>query len=232
MKQEINRFTAHTNCPPGEYLAIFTNSEVLKYPRGEREILSFLILTDEDAPLINNKGKAYYSVIVCNKTKGVSTKSKITKIKLAMLNKDEYDPISIHIGLPAIESFYDRKFKVLVAAKGEDYNFITHIQRPRDLEWEHIEMEYEGGFIKDPRKLYNQLRHQIPLKKRKVIDEDFEYLLKINNGILLDKDGNFIHDIDYNSDKMHGPNSFNSTTHKKIIKFLETQDLSVLFNLR
>ena len=27
MKQEINRFTAHTNCPPGEYLAIFTNSK-------------------------------------------------------------------------------------------------------------------------------------------------------------------------------------------------------------
>ena len=128
MKQEINRFTAHTNCPPGEYLAIFTNSEVLKYPRGEREILSFLILTDEDTPLIDNKGKAYYSVIVCNKTKGVSTKSKITKIKLAMLHKDEYDPLSIHIGLPAIESFYDRRFKVLVTAKGEDYNFITHIQ--------------------------------------------------------------------------------------------------------
>ena len=51
MKQEINRFTAHTNCPPGEYLAIFTNSEVLKYPRGEREILSFLILKDENSPL-------------------------------------------------------------------------------------------------------------------------------------------------------------------------------------
>ena len=85
MKQEINRFTAHTNCPPGEYLAIFTNSKVLKYPRGEREILSFLILKDENTPLTDNKGKAYYSVIVCNKTKGVSTKSKINKIKLAML---------------------------------------------------------------------------------------------------------------------------------------------------
>ena len=232
MKQEINRFTAHTNCPPGEYLAIFINSEVLKYPRGEREILSFLILKDENTPLIDNKGKAYYSVIVCNKTKGVSTKSKITKIKLAMLNKDEYDPLGIHIGLPTIESFYDRKFKILVTSKGEDYNFITHIQRPRDLEWEHIEMEYEGGFIKDPRKLYNQLRHQISAKKRKEIDEAFEYLLKINDGILLDKDGNFINDMDYNSQNMFGPESYNSTTHKKILKFLETQDLSVLFSLK
>ena len=232
MKQEINRFTAHTNCPPGEYLAIFTNSKVLKYPRGEREILSFLILKDENTPLINNKGKAYYSVIVCNKTKGVSTKSKITKIKLAMLNNDEYNPLDIHIGLPAIETFYDRRFKVLVSAKSEDYNFITHIQRPRDLVWEHIEMEYEGGFIKDPRKLYNQLRHQIPLKKRKEIDDAFEFLLKTNNGILLDKNGNFIHDIDYNSDEMFGPNSHGSTTHKKILKFIETQDLSILFHLK
>ena len=232
MKQEINRFTAHTNCPPGEYLAIFTNSEVLKYPRGEREILSFLILKDENTPLINNKGKAYYSVIVCNKTKGVSTKSKITKIKLAMLSNDEYNPLDIHIGLPAIETFYDRRFKVLVAAKSEDYNFITHIQRPRDLVWEDIEMEYEGGFIKDPRKLYNQLKHQIPLKKRKEIDEAFEYILKTNNGILLDENGNFIHDIDYNSDEMFGPNSHGSTTHKKILKFIETQDLSILFHLK
>ena len=232
MKQEINRFTAHTNCPPGEHLAIFTNSKVFKYPRGEREILSFLILKDENTPLTDNKGKAYYSVIVCNKTKGVSTKSKINKIKLAMLNKDEYDPLNIHIGVPITESFYDRRFKVLVSAKSEDYNFITHIQRPRDLEWEHIELEYEGGFIRDPRKLYNQLRYQMPLEKRKAKDEEFEYLLKINNGILLDKDGNFIHDIDYNSDKMHGPNSLNSTNHKKIIKFLETQDLSVLFSLK
>ena len=184
MKQEINRFTAHTNCPPGEYLAIFTKSEDVKYTRGERELLSFLILKDENTPLIDNKGKAYCSVIVCNKTKGVSPKSKISKIKLAMLNKDEYDPLGIHIGLPKIESFYDRRFKVLVSPKSKDYNFITHIQRPRDLEWEHIEMEYEGGFIKDPRKLYNQLRHQISAKKRKEIDEAFEYLLKINDGIL------------------------------------------------
>tara|TARA_B100000886_G_C20392252_1_gene478788 strand:+ start:232 stop:933 length:702 start_codon:yes stop_codon:yes gene_type:complete len=233
MKQEINRFTAHTNCPPGEYLAIFTNSKVLKYPRGEREILSFLILKDENTPLINNKGKAYYSVIVCNKTKGVSTKSKITKIKLAMLNNDEYNPLDIHIGLPAIETFYDRRFKVLVGAKSEDYNFITHIQRPRDLVWEHIEMEYEGGFIKDPRKLYNQLRYKIPKREKDSIDEAFTHLLNIGNGILLDEKGNFKNDIDYNSDKMYGPDSSISNTHKKIVKFLDTQDLSILFgNLR
>ena len=58
------------------------------------------------------------------------------------------------------------------------------------------------------------------------------FLLKSNNGILLDKNGNFIHDIDYNSDEMFGPNSHGSTTHKKILKFIETQDLSILFHLK
>ena len=28
MKQEINRFTAYTNCPPGEYDAILNKSEM------------------------------------------------------------------------------------------------------------------------------------------------------------------------------------------------------------
>ena len=47
MEQEINRFTAYTNCPSGEYWAVFYNSEVKKYPKGKREVLSFLILNDD-----------------------------------------------------------------------------------------------------------------------------------------------------------------------------------------
>ena len=41
MKQEINRFTAHTNCPPGEYLSIFMNTEVLKYQEVKEKYLVF-----------------------------------------------------------------------------------------------------------------------------------------------------------------------------------------------
>ena len=150
-----------------------------------------------------------------------------------MLNKDEYDPLSIHIGLPAIESFYDRKFKVLVTAKGEDYNFITHIQRPRDLEWEHLEMEYEGGFIRDPRKLYNQLKHKIPYKHRDSVEEAFNAILNTGNGIFLDEKGNFKDQIDYNTEEgWFGPDSANSLQHKRLVKFLETQDIDSLFNLK
>ena len=94
-------------------------------------------------------------------------------------------------------------------------------------------MEYEGGFIKDPRKLYNQLRYKIPKKNKDSIDEAFNDLLNIENGILLDEKGNFKHYIDYNSYKMRGPDSSVSNTHKKILKFLDTKDLSILFgNLR
>ena len=57
MEQEINRFTAYTNCPSGEYWAIFSNSEVKKYPnKGFREVLTFLILNDDkQTPKLNNK---------------------------------------------------------------------------------------------------------------------------------------------------------------------------------
>ena len=34
------KFKPYSNCHPGEYWAIFINSEEVKYPHGEREILS------------------------------------------------------------------------------------------------------------------------------------------------------------------------------------------------
>ena len=88
MEQEINRFTAYANCPSGEYWAIFSNSEVKKYPKGYREVLTFLILNDDkQTPKLNNKEEPYYSTIICNKSKGSNPKSKVSKIKKAMLTK-------------------------------------------------------------------------------------------------------------------------------------------------
>ena len=115
MEQEINRFTAYANCPPGEYWVIFSNSEVKKYPKGYREVLTFLILNDDkQTPKLNNKEEPYYSTIICNQSKGSSPKSKVNKIKRSMLSKEEYDPINIHLGVPTIETFYNRKLKVKV----------------------------------------------------------------------------------------------------------------------
>ena len=232
MKQEINRFTAYTNCPSGEYWAVFCNSEVKKYPKGKREVLTFLILNDDkETPKINNKEEPYYSTIICNESKGSSPKSKVNKIKKSMLNKEEYDPIDIHLGLPTIETFYKRILKVKVCPKTNNKNFITHIQRPRDDQWECIEGEFEGKYtiIKDPIELYKKLRKQIPIKDRESCDEAINTMVNVNSGVLLDENGKFKIDIDYNSKKMIRPESASSLMHKRLLKFIETQDLKSIF---
>ena len=232
MKQEINRFTAYTNCPSGEYWAAFCNSEVKKYPKGKREVLTFLILNDDkETPKINNKEEPYYSTIICNESKGSSPKSKVNKIKKSMLNKEEYNPIDIHLGLPTIETFYKRILKVKVCPKTNNKNFITHIQRPRDDQWECIEGEFEGKYaiIKDPIELYKKLRKQIPYKERELCDEAINTMVNVNSGVLLDENGKFKIDIDYNSKKMIRPESASSLTHKRLLKFIETQDLKSIF---
>ena len=232
MKQEINRFTAYTNCPSGEYWAAFCNSEVKKYPKGKREVLTFLILNDDkETPKINNKEEPYYSTIICNESKGSNPKSKVSKIKKAMLTKEEYNPIDIHLGLPTIETFYKRILKVKVCPKSNNKNFITHIQKPRDNQWECIEGECEGKYtiIKDPIELYKKLRKQIPIKERESCDVAINTMVNINSGVLLDENGNFRMDIDYNSKEMIRPESASSLMHKRLLKFIETQDLKSIF---
>jgi len=231
MNQQINRFTAYTNCPSGEYWAIFSNSEIKKYPKGERQLLTFLILSEEQQPFLNNQGEAYYSIIVCNKSKGSSPKSKINKIKKAMLAIDEYDPIGIHLGLPELDKFYKRKFKVRVSGKNKKYNFITHIQRPRDNQWECIEGEFEGKYktITDPIELYRKLRKQIPFNERESYDEAIHVFVNLNDRVFLDEKGKFKMDVDYNGKYMYGPNSSSSKMHKRLLKFIETQDLKTIF---
>ena len=224
MKQEINRFTAYTNCPSGEYWAVFCNSEVKKYPKGKREVLTFLILNDDkETPKINNKEEPYYSTIICNESKGSNPKSKVSKIKKAMLTKEEYNPIDIHLGLPTIETFYKRILKVKVCPKTNNKNFITHIQRPRDDQWECIEGEFEGKYtiIKDPIELYKKLRKQIPYKERELCDEAINTMVNVNSGVLLDENGKFKIDIDYNSKKMIRPESASSLMHKRLLNLLK-----------
>ena len=232
MKQEINRFTAYTNCPSGEYWAAFCNSEVKKYPKGKREILSFLILNDDkETPRLNNKEEPYYSTIICNESKGSNPKSKVSKIKKSMLKKEEYDPIDVHLGLPTIDTFYKRILKVKVCPKSNNKNFITHIQRPRDNQWECIEGEFDGTINNnsDPIELYNRLRKQIPFKERETYDEAIHIMVNINNGVFLDEKGKFKMDVDYNSKEMIRPESASSLMHKRLLKFIETQDLKAIF---
>ena len=231
MKLEINKFTPYANCPSGEYWAIFFNSEIKKYPKGERQLLTFLILNEEQQPFLNNQGEAYYSVIVCNKSKGSSPKSKINKIKKAMLAIDEYDPIDIHLGLPALDKFYKRKFKVRVSSKNKNYNFISHIQRPRDNEWECIEGEFEGIYFKNPYKLYLKQRYKIRQIDRGGCAEDIKYYLLDKKMPYVDNDGNFTGVID--NDKYNNLDKYRKQRaddfYKRLMNFIQSENLDDLF---
>tara|TARA_B110000008_G_scaffold269507_1_gene298817 strand:- start:200 stop:904 length:705 start_codon:yes stop_codon:yes gene_type:complete len=227
MEQEINRFTAYANCPSGEHWAIFSNSEVKKYPKGYREVLTFLILNDDkQTPKLNNKEEPYYSTIICNKSKGSSPKSKVNKIKRSMLSKEEYDPVNIHLGVPTIETFYNRKLKVKVCLKSNNKNFITHIHRPRDNQWECIEGEFEGKFITttDPIEVFKSMKHTINRRELNYAEQSFYSLVNYYS----DKEGKFIFNINQ-TDKTF--TSVNRQRHEQILKFLETKDVVDLQNI-
>ena len=148
-----------------------------------------------------------------------------------MLTKEEYDPIDVCLGVPNFDNFNKRKMKIRVTTKGTGMNFATHIQRPRDNEWECIEGEFDGTINNnsDPIELYNRLRKQIPFKERKTYNEAIRYMVNCNNGMFLDEKGKFKMNVDYNSKEMIRPESASSLIHKRLLKFIETQDLKTIF---
>jgi len=232
MKAEINKFTPYTNCPSGEYWAAFCNSKVTKYPKGWKEIISFLILNeDKKTPRLNNKGEPYYSTIICNQSKGSNPKSKVSKIKKAMLTKEEYDPLDIHLGLPNISYFFKRIMKVRVTTKETGMNFITHIQRPRDNQWECIEGEFEGIYFKDPYKLYLKLKHKIRRIERGGCEEDIQHYLLDKTMPYVDSEGNFTGVID--NDKYNNLDKYRKQRadefYKRLVNFVESENINDLF---
>ena len=231
------RIKSTSNCPSGEYPAIFCNSEVVKYPKGKRQILSFLIMNEDNTkPRSNNMGENYYAVAVCNPSKGSNPKSKVHKILKAMLTEDEYDPLHSELALPSMDEYLPSKgapnriIKVRVKKVGDEKQaaVVSHIQRPRDNEWECIEGEFEGSFNMptDPMELYKKLRPKIP---KKFLDSTDDYIKSLTSKShpYYDESGKFMVKPDY--EKMHGQQSVNSRMHNKLLNFLETQDLKVLF---
>ena len=232
MKSEINKFTPYANCPSGEYWAAFCNSEVKKYPKGKREIISFLILNeDKETPRLNNHGEAYYSTIICNQSKGSSPKSKVNKIKKAMLTKEEYDPLDVCLGLPNFDNFNKRKIKIRITTKETGMNFVTHIQRPRDNEWEYIEGEFEGIYFKDPYKLYLKHKNKIRPIERGGCAEEIQICLLNTKMPFVNDEGKFTGRFDkhkYNKLDKYGKMKADSF-YKKVMKFVQSEDLNDLF---
>ena len=227
MKQEINKFTPYTNCPSGEYWATFCNSEVKKYPRGKREIISFLILNeDKKTPRLNNKGEPYYSTIICNQSKGSSPKSKVSKIKKAMLTKEEYDPIDVCLGVPNFDHFNKRKMKIRVTTKGTGMNFATHIQRPRDDQWECIEGEFDGTINNnsDPIEVFKSMKQTINKRELNYAEQAFYSVVNYYS----DKKGKFIFNLNQTDIRFGNQDKIR---HEQLLKFLETKDVADLQNL-
>jgi len=232
MKPEINKFTPYANCPSGEYWAAFFNSAVKKYPKGKKEIISFLILNeDKKTPRLNNTGEPYYSTIICNESKGTSPKSKVSKIKKAMLTKEEYDPIDVCLGVPNFDNFNKRKMKIRITTKETGMNFITHIQRTRDDKWECIEGKFEGIYFKDAYKLYLKQKHKIKQNNRGGCEEDIQYYLLDKKMPYVDNDGNFTGVID--NDKYNNLEEYKKQRvddfYKRLMKFIQSEDLNDLF---
>ena len=227
MKPEINKFTPYANCPSGEYWAAFFNSEVKKYPRGKKEIVSFLILNeDKKTPRLNNKGEPYYSTIICNQSKGTSPKSKVSKIKNAMLTKEEYDPIDVCLGVPNFDNFNKRKMKIRVTTKETGMNFITHIQRPRDDQWECIEGEFDGTINNnsDPIEVFKSMKQTINKRELNYAEQAFYSVVNYYS----DKKGKFIFNLNQTDIRFGNQDKIR---HEQLLKFLETKDVADLQNL-
>ena len=121
--------------------------------------------------------------------------------------------------------------KVRVTAKETGMNFITHIQRPRDNEWECIEGEFEGIYFKDPYKLYLKHKNKIRSIERGGCQEEIEICLLNTKMPFVNDDGKFTGRFDkqkYNKLDKYGKMRADSF-YKRVMKFVQSEDLNDLF---
>ena len=229
------RIKSNSNCPSGEYYSVFCNSSIVKYPKGKRQILTFLILDeDKERPKYNNRGEKYYAVAVCNPSTGENPKSKVHKILKAMLLKKEYDPLKSELILPAMEDFLpnnsvNRIIKIKVNIKGvesKQASLVTHILRPRDKVWECIEGEFEGKYNKatEPETLHEKLFAKLSKQQKQHCGSTFNITYLNKSYLYVDKEGKFINEVNY--EKMP-PTEISK--HKKLLRFLEEEDLNIFY---
>ena len=148
-----------------------------------------------------------------------------------MLTKEEYDPLDIHLGLPNLNYFFKRIMKVRVTRKETGMNFITHIQRPRDGQWECIEGEFEGIYFKDPYKLYLKHKNKIRFIERGGCQEEIEICLLNTKMPFVNDGGKFTGRFDkqkYNKLDKYGKIKADSF-YKRVMKFIQSEDLNDLF---
>ena len=225
-----NLISSYPNSPAGIYPAVLCKSKIVPYPRGERQVLEFLILKDnEKEPLTNEVGDNYYASIVCNPSDGTNPKSKIYKVIRAMIKEHESDPIKSSIIIPKLEHFFPSKDKPnrIVYVEVERKNkvsLISKIKNSRESnKWHPINGVFEGNqmakeiVLKD---FYQKIRRKIPHK----------YLLHCDKAIEsftftpFVKDGIFISDYKFDNNK----NPLYEAQFKKLSEFIKTRDYYLL----
>ena len=143
-----------------------------------------------------------------------------------MLTKEEYDPIDICLGLPNFDNFNKRKMKIRVTTKETGMNFITHIKRPRDDQWECIEGEFDGTINNnsDPIEVFKSMKQTINKRELNYAEQAFYSVVNYYS----DKNGKFIFNLNQ-TDKRFG--NQDKIRHEQLLKFLETKDVADLQNL-
>ena len=147
-----NLISSYPNSPAGIYPAVLCKSKIVPYPRGERQVLEFLILKDnEKEPLTNEVGNDCSASIICNPSDGTNPKSKIYKVIRAMLKEHESDPIKSSIIIPKLEHFLpsndkpNRVVYVEVEIKNK-LSLISKIKNSRESnKWHPINGVFEGN---------------------------------------------------------------------------------------
>lgn len=150
------------NAPAGDHPAIYFGKHDADYPRGKRTIVHFLILKPTaDGPLEDDSGNLQYGVAVCNPSDGTSPKSKLFKIRKAMLRSAEFDAFRNATFVPDWDQFLPpegnptaKALHVRVVQKPTSKGSLSEvvaIKRPRDGVWESIEGKFDG-----PQRHYQQ----------------------------------------------------------------------------
>src|SRR5579863_5634243 len=94
------------NANSGDYRATFVDASEYRYPKGSRLLVHYLLLEKtEQTPLLNDQGDEQYAAAVCNVTKGDNPKSTPYKIRKAMLEAEEFNPIDAAIRIPGWDHF-------------------------------------------------------------------------------------------------------------------------------
>lgn len=156
MTDQIN---IYGNAPAGDHNAVFVGCTYEHFKGAKlpnRCISGFLLVSPDGAePLRDADGHEYYAAYTSNIPKGNNPKSSLYKLRQAMLQPYEYDPIDAAMGVPPWEHFTTRNpdgSRRIVSIRVEErrcengklVSIVTHLRRPRDGAWQDLRGKFEG----------------------------------------------------------------------------------------